>query len=91
MLVSDIASQMVQKPEPEVFSSSSSTSSSSKARQSRGSSSRRRLSINCNVCGKSYDTQRDFTNHKRRKGFCRPPARTPPKQTRRIGIIRKSL
>ncbi len=48
-------------------------------------------SIFCEVCLKTFDTQRDFSNHKRRKGFCRPPVRAPPPQTRRIGIIRKSL
>ena len=45
----------------------------------------------CNVCGKSFETQREFTNHRRRKDFCRPPIIEPPKQVRRIGIIRKSL
>ncbi len=57
------------------------------------SSSRRtkKPGIDCKVCLKSFDTQRDFTNHRRRKGFCKPPAKAPPPQTRRIGIIRKSL
>ena len=47
--------------------------------------------LECQVCLKSFPTQRDFTNHRRRKGFCKPPAKAPPPQTRRIGIIRKSL
>ena len=54
------------------------------------------VSLHCNICAKDFASQRDFTNHRRRKGFCRPlyptpPAREEPKQIRRIGIIRKLI
>lgn len=58
-------------------------------------------SLHCQVCLKSFRTQRDFANHRRRKDFCVPPKRpappdgaappAPPKVKRRIGIIRRSL
>lgn len=67
-----------------------------------GSSSRVKLySLHCQICLKSFRTQRDFANHRRRKDFCVPPKRPtppdgtvplpPPKVKRRIGIIRRSL
>ena len=54
------------------------------------------VSLHCNICAKDFASQRDFTNHRRRKGFCRPlyptpPTREEPKQIRRIGIIRKLI
>ena len=53
--------------------------------------------LHCNICAQDFASQRDFTNHRRRKGYCRPlypaPAavREEPKQIRRIGIIRKLI
>ena len=47
--------------------------------------------LDCQICLKSFETQRDFANHRRRKGFCRPPFVEEPPHKRRIGIIRKSL
>jgi uncharacterized protein with PIN domain len=62
--------------------------SGSGARQRRGAA----LSLRCDVCSKTYHSQREFTNHRRRKDFCKPPAiEAPPAPKRRIGIIRRSL
>ena len=52
--------------------------------------------LHCNICAQDFASQRDFTNHRRRKGYCRPLYPTPavreePKQIRRIGIIRKLI
>ena len=54
------------------------------------------VALHCNICGKDFSTQRDFTNHRRRKDFCKPllppmPPREEPKTIRRIGIIRKVM
>ena len=35
-------------------------------------------SLHCQVCLKSFRTQRDFANHRRRKDFCVPPKRPAP-------------
>jgi hypothetical protein len=46
---------------------------------------------------KDYATQREFTNHRRRKDFCKPAyqvqptIREDPKKIRRIGILRKEI
>jgi len=53
------------------------------------------VALHCNICTKDFATQRDFTNHRRRKDFCKPlyqvqqPIREEPKKIRRIGIIRR--
>lgn len=53
--------------------------------------------LHCNICTKNFATQREFTNHRRRKDFCKPlyqvqqPIREEPKKIRRIGIIRKLI
>ena len=54
------------------------------------------VQLHCNVCTQNFASQRDFTNHRRRKGYCKPlhpapPIREEPKQIRRIGIIRKLI
>ena len=55
------------------------------------------FSLQCDICNKSYRSQREFTNHRRRKDFCKPPPPPSPPaddrqaQKRRIGIIRRSL
>jgi len=55
------------------------------------------VALHCNICDKDYATQREFTNHRRRKDFCKPayqvqqPPREEPKKIRRIGIIRKEI
>ena len=54
------------------------------------------LCLRCNICSQDFASQRDFTTHRRRKGYCRPshptpPVREEPKQIRRIGIIRKLI
>ena len=50
------------------------------------------VSLLCDICNKSYHSQREFTNHRRRKDFCKPPiVEEPPTPKRRIGIIRRSL
>ena len=62
---------------------------------SSSSSSRRSSEINlyCDICFKIYHSQREFTNHRRRKNFCKPPASEEESKPvkRRIGIIRRSL
>ena len=47
--------------------------------------------LHCDICNKTYHSQREFTNHRRRKDFCKPPFVEPPPPKRRIGIIRRSL
>lgn len=55
------------------------------------------VALHCNICTKDFATQREFTNHRRRKDFCKPlyqvqqPIREEPKKIRRIGIIRKLI
>lgn len=55
------------------------------------------IALHCNICTKDFATQREFTNHRRRKDFCKPiydpnvPVRQEPKKIRRIGIIRKEI
>ena len=55
------------------------------------------VALHCNICDKDFATQREFTNHRRRKDFCKPlypvqqPRREEPKKIRRIGIIRKEI
>ena len=54
------------------------------------------VALHCNVCSKDFSTQREFTNHRRRKDFCKPInqpqiVREEPKTIRRIGIIRKIM
>ena len=53
-------------------------------------------SFHCDICYKTYRSQREFTNHRRRKDFCKPPPPPPSPEDqvptkRRIGIIRRSL
>lgn len=45
----------------------------------------------CETCQKSFGTRREYANHHRRKGFCRPPVVKPFAQTRRVGILRKIM
>jgi len=55
------------------------------------------VALHCNICDKDYATQREFTNHRRRKDFCKPAyqvqptIREDPKKIRRIGILRKEI
>lgn len=55
------------------------------------------VALHCNICTKDFATQREFTNHRRRKDFCKPlytvqqPIKEEPKKIRRIGIIRKLI
>ena len=54
------------------------------------------VALHCNICSKDFSSQRDFTNHRRRKDFCKPlivtpPVREIPKKIRRIGIIRREI
>ena len=62
---------------------------------SRSSQPRQRVNVftlHCDICSKTYHSQREFTNHRRRKDFCKPPVvEEPPTPKRRIGIIRRSL
>ncbi|TRY78742.1 hypothetical protein TCAL_16698 [Tigriopus californicus] len=45
----------------------------------------------CETCQKSFGTRREYANHHRRKGFCRPPVVKEFAQTRRVGILRKIM
>ncbi len=87
--LAELAEEEQRKPPPSKQPKRSKQASSSSSTSSRKA--RRGGSLKCEVCLKSFESQRDFTNHRRRKGFCRPPAQAPVPQTRRIGIIRKSL
>ena len=79
---------------PSTSSSSSTSSGRKRPRKSLGPPKPAvKLPLYCSICHKSFETQRVFANHKRRKGFCRPPIseETFEQPKRRIGIIRKSL
>ena len=47
-------------------------SSSNRAPSKRASQQQMQVTLHCNVCEKDFASQRDFTNHRRRKDFCKP-------------------